>query len=176
MDRRKFLRGAAVLTGPLVAGCTGNPGGGGNGDGDMTDTTTTTPTETPTPTSTGTTTTTVAQADTVVEMQDISFNPVRAEIGAGATVKWTNNDGFDHDVTSAQFHDKAASWDIAKTLGGGESVTHTFDSSGVFEYKCTIHGKSEMCGAILVGDVSLEKSLPCEGGGGTTTTDDGGYY
>lgn len=103
-------------------------------------------------------------------MVDTSFQPLRTSVDPGTTVEWTNEDSFGHDVTAAQFHDAAAAWDFAVDVGPGESATHTFDSAGVYEYACTIHGRSSMCGAVLVGDASLDKSLPCEGGGGA-----GGY-
>ncbi|MFB6303146.1 MAG: plastocyanin/azurin family copper-binding protein [Haloferacaceae archaeon] len=101
-----------------------------------------------------------------VEMRDTSFDPVRLSVAPGTTVEWINRDGYAHDVTSAQFHDTATSWDYESgDLGQGETATHTFEESGVYEYYCTIHGETRMCGAVLVGDVSLDKDLPCEGGG-----------
>jgi plastocyanin len=99
-----------------------------------------------------------------VEMVDTSFKPMQASVEPGTTVEWVNQDSFGHDVTSAQFHDAATQWDFASDVSPGGSVTYTFDSEGVYEYYCTIHGKDSMCGVVLVGDVSLDEELPCEGG------------
>ncbi|MFB6112483.1 MAG: plastocyanin/azurin family copper-binding protein [Halodesulfurarchaeum sp.] len=97
-----------------------------------------------------------------VSAADTSFDPVRLSVEPGTTVTWSNTDPYGHDVTSAQFHDSATDWSFSRTLPPGGTVSHTFDSSGVYEYYCTVHGRSTMCGVVMVGDVSLEKSLPCE--------------
>lgn len=98
-----------------------------------------------------------------VKLKDTSFTPMRLSVEPGTTVTWTNRDGYTHDVQSAQFHDTAASWDFySGELSQGATAEHTFDSEGIYEYYCTIHGKSTMCGVVLVGDVSLDKRLPCE--------------
>jgi plastocyanin len=104
-------------------------------------------------------------------MGDVAFNPREAEVNSGATVRWVNKDSVEHDVTSAQFSDGATAWDFKQTLGGDQSTTHQFDSEGIYEYKCTIHGENTMCGVVLVGDVSYDGSLPCGDGG----SDGGGY-
>lgn len=102
-----------------------------------------------------------------VEAIDTSFDPKRLSVSPGTTVEWVNRDSYGHDVTSAAFHENAAEWEMSASLSGsGGSATHTFEETGVYEYYCSIHGKGTMCGAILVGDVSLDKELPCEGGGG----------
>lgn len=113
-----------------------------------------------------------ATATATVEMENTAFVPNRLSIDPGTTVEWVNRDRFGHDVQSAQFHDTAASWDhYSGTLGEDDTTEYTFESAGVYEYYCTIHGENTMCGAVLVGDVSLDQSLPCEesdddGGGG----------
>lgn len=151
MDRRKFLTTAAATL-PLITGCAGGDGGG--------DEQGTVPTETPTATQ--------GTADKTIVMKNTTFQTLKAEVDTGATVKWVNKDGFVHTVTSAQFHDTAKSWSFDKQVSAGGSVTHTFDEKGVYEYYCTIHGKGTMCGAVLVGGTTLDKSLPCgsNGGGG----------
>lgn len=147
MNRRQFLTVSAA-TMPLVAGCTG--GGDsqqqqqGGGDG--------------------------KQADKTITMKNTAFQTVKAEVETDMTVKWVNEDGFDHTVTSASFHEKAKSWSLDEQVSGGDSITHTFDETGVYEYYCTIHGKSRMCGAVLVGGATLDEDLPCSDG------DDAGYY
>ncbi|MFQ3294508.1 MAG: plastocyanin [Halobacteriales archaeon] len=107
---------------------------------------------------------------TTVELEGFAFGPVRASIAPGETVRWVNRDNAEHNVTSAQFHDSAESWSFSRSLSGGASASQTFESPGVYEYYCTIHGESSMCGVILVGDVSLSNDLPCE------SDDDGPNY
>ncbi len=133
-ERRTVIRaGGVALTGGL-AGCTGNGGDGGGGAAEQSD----------------------------ITLQDTSFRPVRTAVEAGTTVTWTNNDSIGHDVTATQFTDAAAEWSFENSVGAGESVSHTFEESGQYEYYCTIHGESAMCGVVLVGEGSVEGSLPCE--------------
>ena len=102
-----------------------------------------------------------------VELVNTAFDPVRLSVAPGTKVEWVNKDSYGHDVTSAQFHDVAEQWDFSASLSSsGSTATYTFDSEGIYEYECTIHGSDTMCGVVLVGDVSLDEDLPCEGGGG----------
>lgn len=169
--RREFLAGIAGGS-ALLAGCSGSGSGGAYGGATATETATPSRTSTETPTATRTATPTGSTK--TVEMVNTSFEPLRASVEPGTTVKWVNRDGYAHDVTSATFHEKAASWDFQKQVPSGGTVSHTFEMSGIYEYYCTIHGKSQMCGVVLVGDVSLDKKLPCEGGG--DGYDGGGYH
>lgn len=144
MLRRALLRNAAAGLAVLVAGCSGGDGG--------TEPSAERSTETPSP-------------DAVVEMVGTSFEPRRLEVSTGDTVMWDNGSNYGHTVTSVQFHDSAQSWSFDEGAPGGETVTHTFDDSGVYEYYCTQHGRETMCGVVLAGDATLDKSLPCEDGG-----------
>ncbi|MFC7135141.1 MULTISPECIES: cupredoxin domain-containing protein [Salinibaculum] len=150
IDRRALMRAGVLAVAGGLAGCSGGgdgtDGDGGSGDG-----------------SEGETTSEIA-------LQNTAFQPVRASVAPGTTVTWTNEDSFGHDVTATQFHDGAAEWSFAMSVPAGESVTHTFESAGAYEYFCTIHGEASMCGVVLVGDASLDASLPCEDG----TADGGG--
>ena len=143
--RRQFMAvlGAGVLA---LAGCTGS-----TDDGE--------PESTPTPGSDG-------DGGATVTMMDTTFEPLTLSVATGTTVGWVNEADFGHDVTAAQFHETAADWDISAAVAAGDSTSHTFEAAGVYEYVCTIHGESSMCGAVVVGDASLETSLPCGGGGG----------
>jgi plastocyanin len=150
MKRRRFI-GAALATAstPLVAGC-GSGGGDGNDDGNG-------------DANGDQTTTTVPGPENVVTASSSEFDPIRLSVDPGTEVTWMNEDAYTHTVDSAQFHDKAADWSMSErmTANGGES-SHTFEEAGVYEYYCSVHGESEMAGAILVGDVSLDQSLPNE--------------
>lgn len=123
------------------------------------------PTSTLTPTSSPTAAATDTPETVTVTLDGIAFDPIRMKVPTGATVRWVNEDSFGHDVTAAEFHDAATSWDMATSLGADDSVSHTFDEPGVYEYVCTIHGESSMCGVVLVGGATLGPSLPCESDG-----------
>lgn len=154
--RRRILRIGAASCLPL-AGCTGGSGGSGGG-------------QSPTGTAGS------GSGGPVVEMVDTSFDPVRVSVDTGTAVEWVNEDGVEHDVTAAKFHDSAADWDFSTALAAGERATHTFESAGVYEYYCTIHGEGTMCGAVLVGGAALDASLPCQDGSGGSGGSSGGYY
>ena len=109
------------------------------------------------------TVTTAVPADELIEIRDGAFQPRVANVPAGSLVRWANHDGHEHAIQSAQFHDAATTWEFSSgVLGDGDIVTHRFEEPGVYEYYCSIRGKGTTCGAVLVGDVELPGSLPCE--------------
>lgn len=151
MHRRTFLGSGAVVA-SFLAGCTGGGGGGTGGetDGDGNDET------------------------RAVTMTGTDFNPREMSIQPGTTVEWVNEGSAGHTVEAASFTDGADSWSFESgTIGGGDSATHTFEEAGVYQYYCTVHGKSTMCGVVLVGGESMDGSLPCASGGGGGGGDDG---
>lgn len=142
VTRRRLLQVAAGTT-VALAGCTNQNGGDGQSAAD--------------------------DSDGVVTMANTAFEPVRTAVDTGTTVEWVNEDSVDHTVTSTQFHDAAADWDLDAGVPAGERITQTFEESGVYQFYCSNHGQSSMCGAVLVGDASLDAAMPCEdsrGGGG----------
>lgn len=101
-------------------------------------------------------------ARTTVEIDEDGFDPVRASVAPGTTVVWRNVGATAHVVDSVQFHDAAERWQLrTDTLRTDDSVAYAFDDEGIYEYYCRLEG-DDCCGAILVGDVSLDESLPCE--------------
>jgi plastocyanin len=99
-----------------ILGC-----GGGGGD-----TTPTTPTPPVTPGG--------PTATTAVTMQSNTFNPAAIQVSPGATVTWTNSDGYAHNVT---FSD-------ATITGSGNFSTGTRSivmpaAAATYNYSCTIH-------------------------------------
>ncbi|MFB6138054.1 MAG: plastocyanin/azurin family copper-binding protein [Halobacteriaceae archaeon] len=136
--------GGAVAGAAALAGCTGT------GDGAA-----------PTP-----------EATDTIELSGIVFHPRAAAVAVGTTVEWVNRDAVSHDVTSARLTDDGVAWEFARTLAPEETARHTFDSAGAYEYYCTVHGESTMCGVVLVGDASHGATLPCADGSGR---DGGGY-
>ncbi len=61
----------------------------------------------------------------------------------GTTVTWTNNDNFTHSVRLLGGADQPL------MMKPGESVTHTFNAAGQFQYDCSLHPK-DMKGSVLV--------------------------
>ncbi|MFB6111660.1 MAG: plastocyanin/azurin family copper-binding protein [Halobacteriaceae archaeon] len=171
-SRRRLLFGlGSVVAFGTFAGCSGGDGADDptTTTGSTTSTTASTSIEAEPTTSTETmTSTATAGADeTTVSMANSAFDPVRTEVPEGTTVIWTNDDSYGHTVVSAQFHDVAEAWEYdSGTIDGGETAQYTFEEAGVYEYYCSIHGRSTMCGAVLVGGATLDAQLPCEDSGG----------
>lgn len=70
-----------------------------------------------------------------------------ATVKVGDTVKWTNCDGFSHNVTwkQADFPNR--------TMQSGDSVQQIFNRSGFYDYYCSIHGtptSDNMQGRVVV--------------------------
>ena len=152
MIRRRAFLGAAATSGlALVAGCTGgsNPGGsGGNGNGEAS-----------------------VEETSSVSMTGSQFDPRNIHVDTGTTVTWTNDDNFEHTVTSA-----SDNWDKDSSVAGGEETTFTFEESGVYDVYCSNHGGSDLSGMSMkvgVGDATIESPL---GGGGGGDDDGGGLY
>lgn len=138
MDRRTFLRAAAVAL-PSIAGC-----------------------------SSGSTT----SSDPTVSVSGMGYRPRKLSIEVGETVTWVNENQTilpKHTVTAKQIHEDAVEWQFDKTLEKkGDEVSYTFEEPGIYTYVGTVKGEKCMCGAVLVGDVSLNDPLPCSpvrGGG-----------
>jgi plastocyanin len=87
-------------------------------------------------------TVTTAVAPTVVEINNLKFNPVTLTIAAGTKVTWVNEDKAPHTVTDKGKVFRSAGLDTK------DSFSYTFDSPGEFTYFCTIHPM--MVGKIVV--------------------------
>lgn len=97
-----------------------------------------------------------------VEITDNTFDPVRKTVSPGTTVVWKNVGTVDHAISSVQFHDVARVGQFrTQPLESGDSAVYAFDQEEIYEYYCRLQGK-DMCGVVLVGDVSLSEPLPCE--------------
>jgi|GEM_PF-3364629 len=78
-----------------------------------------------------------------VWMQGSKFNPTTLTVAVNTTVKWTNKDGFDHNVvsdTSGLFN--------SGIISAGATFSQTFTTVGTYPYTCTLH--SGMTGRIIV--------------------------
>jgi plastocyanin len=86
------------------------------------------------------------------------FVPNILNVSAGTTVTWTNGDltsykSFEveqlHTVTSGTLESRAIGTEFDSSfLGVGKTFQHTFNSSGTFDYFCTIH--PFMTGKVIV--------------------------
>ena len=78
-----------------------------------------------------------------VAMQNIAFNPSTIHAKVGQTIKWTNDDSVDHNVT-------ATSGETFKSSNFGQGSTYStkLTKAGTIQYVCTIH--PGMTGTIVV--------------------------
>ncbi len=105
------------------------------------------------------------------EMEDTQFLPQTIEVDVGDTVRIVNNDSITHTFDSQ--NPETGDVVINETIGGGESITFTFDTEGVWEVWCRIHSDgtetepatSGMRGRVGVG-VSVEENDENGGNGG----------
>lgn len=81
--------------------------------------------------------------DAKVELSGDQFDPSQITITAGETIQWENTDAFAHTVTG---------FGADVRLARGETFTHTFESSGTYEYECTIHPGMEGTVVVLTSD------------------------
>ncbi|QDG50746.1 hypothetical protein FIV42_08385 [Persicimonas caeni] len=82
------------------------------------------------------------QADQVVSMVNIAYDPATFTIAAGDVVRWDNDEtsAIPHTVTSGRSGDADAG-DLfdSGNIAQGESYCLQFNQAGTFNYYCTIH-------------------------------------
>jgi plastocyanin len=110
----------------LASGCGGgddNGGGGGKSKAPAK----------PAPAATG------GGAKTVqVSMKNIQFSPKSISVAKGATVKWTNDDSVNHDVTKKS--GPGPKFSSGKgDLAQGATYQQTLNTAGKITYVCTVH-------------------------------------
>jgi plastocyanin len=81
----------------------------------------------------------VSEANSI-NIQGFAFNPGTLNVKKGATVTWTNSDSAPHQIKSATFN--------SGQLSKGQTFSFTFNSTGTFDYSCSIH--PSMTGKIIV--------------------------
>lgn len=82
-------------------------------------------------------------ATTSVEMKNIAFSPAAIKVASGATVTWTNSDGFNHNVTFA-----GAAVAPSGNFATGSKALVMPTTPGTYNYSCTIH--AGMAGTVTV--------------------------
>ena len=162
--RRTFLTATGTTAlGIALAGCTGSAGSGGD-DAPADE-------DTPTPTESGSDGGDGEWVETsTVEMTDeLTFEPQQVRVSAGTEVTWENVGSIGHTVTAyeEEIPDGAAyfasggfdSQQAAKdgysngqegNVPEGESYSHTFETTGTYEYYCIPHEMNGMVGTIKV--------------------------
>jgi len=80
-------------------------------------------------------------------IQGMAFSPASKTITVGTTIKWTNQDGVTHTVTSGVPGVPSGIFDSGN-LGSNGTSSYTFNQAGTFYYYCKIH--SSMTGTIIV--------------------------
>jgi plastocyanin len=70
-----------------------------------------------------------------IAYRNITIAPDTVRVKVGSTLKWTNYDSVEHNVTSESGPQKFAS----KTFGEGETFEVKLTKPGVIHYECTIH-------------------------------------
>jgi len=73
-------------------------------------------------------------ATTSVTMSGKQFQPAAILVSKGATVTWTNQDGFPHNVTFTN-----ASITSIANFSTGSKTTVMPAAAGTYSYTCTIH-------------------------------------
>jgi plastocyanin len=70
-----------------------------------------------------------------VAYRNIAINPDTVRVKVGTTIRWTNYDPVEHNVTSESGPQKFASKDFSE----GHTVEFKMTKPGVIHYECTIH-------------------------------------
>lgn len=70
-----------------------------------------------------------------IKYHEITIEPDTLKVKVGSTIKWTNEDPVEHNVTSASGPTQFAS----KNFGEGRSFEVKVTKPGVIHYRCTLH-------------------------------------
>ena len=80
-----------------------------------------------------------------IAYRNIAINPDTVKVKLGSTIKWTNYDSVEHNVTSRGGQQSFAS----KNFSEGGTFSIKAEKPGIIHYLCTIHPAS-MNGTILI--------------------------
>jgi len=96
---------------------------------------------TPEPSAVSTNFVTVARGSSVPGCEETysCYSPYAIKVDRGTTVTWTNVDAADHTVTSGSAVDGPDGNFDSSMLSPSREFTHTFSSSGTFDYFCMVH-------------------------------------
>jgi len=126
MKRLYSVAACLVLGGALVAGCGSSSSSSSNSSSNST------PAAAP---ATSTPAAAPAAGGTIsVSMKNIQFVPKSVTAKVGQTVKWTNDDSVDHNVTATSGGTFKSS-----NFGQGSTYSTKLAKAGTVQYVCTIH-------------------------------------
>lgn len=97
-----------------------------------------------------------------ISLTDEGFDPRIVQIATGGSVTWENETEESYRVNSFQFHSESQGWSFRESLDAGASVSHTFDTEGMYDFMEPEAGQFVMCGRVRVGSVGEGQDLPCE--------------
>ncbi|MCA1668943.1 MAG: cupredoxin family copper-binding protein, partial [Thermomicrobia bacterium] len=103
---------------------------------------------------------TSVSADVAITINNFQFMPPTITVPAGTTIRWTNQDGPTHTVTS----DMAGQFDSGN-LPTNKSFSFTFNTPGTFTYHCSIH--PTMLGKVIVTAATAPSATTVPPSGGT---------
>lgn len=89
-----------------------------------------------------------AMADVTINAVGVKFEPLVAYVQPGESVTWTGMDSHNVETLSAMIPEGGVEFNTAV----GENVTETFDTPGIYVYKCTPHWGTRMGGVVVVGE------------------------
>lgn len=115
----------------------------------------------------------------VVQAAATSFQPADTTVTAGTTVRWVNNSGVAHTVTSGTGSSSAdAGTMFDQPLANGQTFEFTFSTAGTYAYFCRPHEAMNMRGTVTVtaGGGSGGSGGGSGGGGGGDGSGGGGGY
>ncbi len=82
-----------------------------------------------------------------VDLQATTFSPSEVTVSKGSTIHWVNRTATTHTITPNDAG-QAGTWTAQNISGNGTDFSHTFNTTGAYEYHCTIH--AGMTGTIKV--------------------------
>ena len=69
-----------------------------------------------------------------IKLQNIAFSPNNVTAKVGQTIKWSNEDSVQHDVTA-----KSGATFKSDLFGKGQDFTTKLTKAGTIKYVCTVH-------------------------------------
>lgn len=73
-----------------------------------------------------------------IVMTATTFSPSSKTITTGTTITWRNATSIQHDITPNNPTQPGA-WVKKVISGSGTTFSHTFNTTGVYDYNCTLH-------------------------------------
>jgi plastocyanin len=89
---------------------------------------------------------------TVKATDNDSWSPKKKSVPAGTKVVWKNTSGDDHNLVAYK-----GAWSKSSSLPEGGKTSYKFAKKGKYKFRCTIHSEMEgtkcdgMCGTVVVG-------------------------